>query len=197
MAQHFPASTISMENITLSQYLGKTSNPKRAAKLVKRSVKLYRHAVKDLAHAECDIAHAKEDCLHTIEAYENCLEDTKQFVSDWTKAGEIEVTIESEESERDEDIFSADFDEDEEDVEDSRLGDHLENAASDFKHAMKDASDALENLEEIDGYIADLLDDAEDEGFELSLAEVRAEIVRRATEASQPAEAAPATETAA
>lgn len=187
-----------METITLSQYLGKTSNPKRAAKLVKRSVKLYRHAVKDLAHAECDLAHAKEDCLHTIEAYENCLEDTKQYVADWTKTGEIEVIVESEESERDEDIFSEDFGDTEDDEDDdARLGDHLESAASDFKHAMKDATDALENLEEIDNYIEDLLDDADEEGFELSLSEVRAEIVRRATEVEQTAEAAPASETAA
>jgi len=187
-----------METITLSQYLEKTSNPKRAAKLVKRSVKLYRHAVKDLAHAECDLAHAKEDCLHTIEAYENCLEDTKQFVADWTKTGEIEVTVDSEESERDEDIFSEDFeDADEDEDEDSRLGDHLENAATDFKHAMKDATEALENLEEIDNHIEDLLDDADEEGFELSLAEVRAEIVRRATETDQPAEAVPADKTVA
>ena len=197
MAQHFPCTHHRMESITLSQYLEKTSNPKRAAKLVKRSVKLFRHAAKDLAHAECDLAHAKEDCLHTIEAYENCLEDTKQYVADWTKAGsEVEATIVSEDSHRDEDIFSDDQDEEDEEG-DSRLGDHLENAAADFKHAMKDATDALENLEEIDGYVEELLDDAEDEGFELSLAEVRSEIVRRVTELEQPEEAAPAAKLAA
>jgi exonuclease VII small subunit len=172
-----------MELLSLTQYLEKTANPKRAAKLVKRSVKLYRHATKDLAHAECDLAHAKEDCLHTIEAYENTLEDTKQYLADWARIGDGSETVETEID--DEDIFSGDFDEEDEDGEeesDVRLGDHLDHAAEEFKHAMKDANDALENLEQIDEYIEELLDDAEEEGFELSLTEVKAEIIRRAGE---------------
>lgn len=195
-----------METLTLSQYLEKTSNPKRAAKLVKRSVKLFRHASRDLAHAECDLAHAKEDCLHTIEAYENCLEDTKQYVTEWVKCHGEEDEVKSEELEEDEDdVFSADFDDEDEEEEEeeaeSRLGDHLEHAAADFKHAMKDASDALENLEEIDDYLEELLDEALDEGFLLKLSEIKAEIVRRATEIpaenkATEAAAAPAEETA-
>ena len=173
-----------METLTVTQYLEKSSNPKRAAKLLKRSVKLFRHANRDLAHAECDLAHAKEDCLHTIEAYENCLEDTKQYLAEWTKDPlENETLAEAGESGlADDEIFSEDFDEEDEEKENFRLGDHLEHAASDFKHAMKDASDALENLEEIDENLEELIDEALEEGILLKLSEVRAEIVRRAAE---------------
>ncbi len=172
-----------METLTLSQYLEKTANPKRAAKLVRRSVKLFRHASKDLVHAECDIAHAKEDCLHTIEAYENCLEDTKQYLTEWVKAHSGAEALEEEEDAEDETFEEWEGEEEEE--EDTRLGDHLESAAADFKHAMKDASDALENLVEIDDYIDELLEDAEEEGFALNLGEIRAEIARRATEITE------------
>lgn len=175
-----------MEILTVTQYLERSSNPKRAAKLLKRSVKLFRHANRDLAHAECDLAHAKEDCLHTIEAYENCLEDTKQYLAEWTKDPlESETSAEAGESgPTDDEIFSEDFDDEggDEEEENFRLGDHLEHAASDFKHAMKDASDALENLEEIDENLEELIDEALEDGFVLKLSEVRAEIVRRAAE---------------
>jgi exonuclease VII small subunit len=180
-----------MELLSLAQYLEKTANPKRAAKLVKRSVKLYRHASKDLAHAESDLAHAKEDCLHTIESYENTLEDTKQFVADWAKIGD---GSEEAEPEVEDNIFPDDFS-DEESEDDERLGDHLDHAAAQFQHAMKDASDALENLDQIDEYIEELLDNAEEEGFALSLTEVKAEIIRQAGAQDAPA-AEPAVEPA-
>ena len=173
-----------MKTLTVTQYLETSSNPKRAAKRLKRPVKLFRHANRDLAHAECDLAHAKEDCLHTIEVHKNCLENTKQYLAEWTPDPlETETSAQAGASgPTDDEIFAEDFDEEDEEDENFRPGDHLEHAASDFKHAMKDASDALENLEEIDENLEELIDEAREEGFLLKLSEVRAEIARRAAE---------------
>jgi hypothetical protein len=183
-----------MKKITLAAYL-EQNDSKEIAKAINRAIKTYRHALKDLSHADADINHAKEDCLFAIQGYEQLLEDCHSYLNDWIRGDldDEEVTLEDvaseDEKKAEQDDSSITFemedesdDEEEENTVVEQVEEHLDHAAKDFLKAIEDADDALEGLNQVDGLLFEIIDEAESEGFEISLWDARSYIVAKSQE---------------
>lgn len=176
-----------METITLAAYLEKNPDSKRVNKRIARALKTYLHAEKDLSHAAEDIAHAKEDCAFAIHAAEQLIEDCHGILAEWGLPEQDDTTGEPTDNEATpccsgEECEGCDCEEDESPASD-QVEKHLRHAAKDIGHALADAESALHDLGKVDSLLFDIIEIAEEDGFEIDFTETKAWLLQKAREA--------------
>jgi len=174
-----------METTTLATYLEKHPDSKRLNKRIARALKTYLHSQKDLSHAAEDIAHAKEDCAFAIHAAEQLIEDCRGIIAQWALPDQADASGEPDSEEPtpccDEECQKCDCGDDESQASDE-VEKHLRHAAKDIGHALADAESALQDLGKVDGLLFDIIEIAEEDGFELDFAETKAWLLEKANE---------------